>query len=79
MIESFKLTVMCNTDIRIISSQAHGHGIGQEDIHLRLYHHKGLAIIIRKDIWVFHIQQLSEVLKNGYKWLSKVEEWTWQQ
>ena len=49
-IESFRLTVMYNTNIRIISSQAHGHGFGQEDIHLRLYHHKGSSIIIRKDI-----------------------------
>ena len=41
---------MYNTYIRIISSQAHGYGIGQEDIHLRLYNHKGLAIITRKYI-----------------------------
>ena len=50
MIEKFRPIVMYNTYIIIISSQAHGHGIGQEDIHLRLYHHKGSTIIIRKDI-----------------------------
>ena len=49
-IEIFRPTFMYNTNIKIISSQAHQHRIGQEDIHLIQYHHKGSAIIIRIDI-----------------------------